>query len=146
MDRQAWIAIILCVIVLAAWQVYVAKHAPPIPAPALSSPSPSFAPGATVAVPTPGPTVSHPAEPAVPPNEATPTPAPFVEQTTTLRNDDLKLLLTNRGGGIAEAILPKHRGENGGPVKLSSRQGMPIGALIEKPAAPLLEEFTMVPG
>jgi YidC/Oxa1 family membrane protein insertase len=143
MDRQAWVAIILSVIALAAWQVYVAKHAPPVPAPVLASPSPSVA---TVAAPTPAATVSHVVGPAVPPNEATPTPAPFVEQTTTLRNNDLELLVTNRGGGIAEAILPKHRGENGGPLKLSSRQGLPIGALIEKPAAPLLEEFTIAPG
>ncbi len=56
------------------------------------------------------------------------------------------MLLTNRGGGIAEAVLPKHRGENGQPVKLNSRQRVPIGALLEKPAAPLLEEFTIVPG
>jgi YidC/Oxa1 family membrane protein insertase len=150
MDRQAWIAIILCVIVLAGWQVYVAKHAPPMPARVLASPSPSVAPGTTsVPSPTaasPGSTESGPAIPSAPPEGATPTPAPFVEKTTTLRNADLELLLTNRGGGIAEAILPKHRGENGQAVRLSALQRVPIGALIDKPAAPQLEEFSFVPG
>jgi YidC/Oxa1 family membrane protein insertase len=152
MDRQAWVAIILCVIVLAGWQVYMSKHAPPLmPAPVLASPSPSVAALATPSAPSstgvaPGSTESRPTETSVPPNEATPTPAPFVERTTTLRNADLELLLTNRGGGIAEAILPRHRGENGQPVKLNARERLPIGALIEKPAAPLLEEFSFVPG
>ena len=157
MDRQAWVAIILCIIGLAAWQVYVVKHTPPVPAKVLASPSPlasvgpdTVEPGATAASSqtgaTPGSTESRPTGPAVPPNEATPTPAPFVEQTATLRNADLELLLTNRGGGIAEAVLPKHRGENGQPVKMNARQRLPIGALLEKPAAPLLEEFSIVPG
>ncbi len=95
--------------------------------------------------PTPGSTESRPTSATTPPNEATPTPAPFVEKTTTLRNADLELLLTNRGGGIAEAILPKHKGENGAPVKLNVRQRLPIGAIIEKPATPVLEEFSIVP-
>ena len=148
MDRQAWVAIVLCVIGLAAWQVYVAKQAPPLPAKVLAAPSPSVAPG-TMPVPSPAAAPdaeSHPAESSVPPPAPAPTPAPFVEQTTTLRSADLELLLTNRGGGIAEAVLPKHRGEDGRPVKLNARSRLPIGALFEKPAAPLLEEFTIVPG
>ena len=31
-------------------------------------------------------------------------------------------------------------------MKLNALQRLPIGALIEKPAAPLLEEFSVVPG
>ena len=150
MDRQAWIAILLCFVVLAGWQVYVMKHAPPPLARALVSPSPSLAPEATIA-PSPSagtssPTASQSTAPNVPLPEVTPTPKPFAEQTTTLRNADLELLLTNRGGGIAEAVLPKHRGENGGPIKLNSASRVPIGALLDKPSARLLEEFTMVPG
>ena len=133
MDRQAWIAVTLCIIGLIAWQVYMAKHPAPVPAKISASPSPapgvgqdSVEPGATVATslpsPAPGSTESRPTSAATPPNEATPTPAPFVEKTTTLRNADLELLLTNRGGGIAEAILPKHKGENGarGEVECAS--------------------------
>jgi YidC/Oxa1 family membrane protein insertase len=150
MDRQAWIAILLCFVVLAGWQVYVMKHPPPLTAPMRASPSPSAATEATIA-PSPvagtsSPTASQSSPSNVPVPEATPTPKSFAEQTTTLRNADLELLLTNRGGGIAEAVLPKHRAENGGPVKLNSLGRVPIGALLEKPAAPLLEEFTTVPG
>src|SRR2546425_11245293 len=104
MDRQAWVAIILCIIGLAAWQVYVAKHTPPVPAQVLASPSPSVVgrdsvePGVRAASspPTaaPGSTESRPTESGVAPNEATPTPVPFVEKTATLRNADLELLLT----------------------------------------------------
>src|SRR5262245_43405551 len=157
MDRQAWIAVTLCIIGLIAWQIYMAKH--PVPLPAKISASQSPAPGigqgpveagATLAPslssPASGSTEPRPASAATPPNEAIPTPAPFVEKTTTLRNSDLELLLTNRGGGIAEAILPKHKAENGGSVKLNVRQRLPIGAIIEKPATPMLEEFSIVPG
>ena len=31
-------------------------------------------------------------------------------------------------------------------MKLNARQRLPIGAIIEKPAAPVLEEFSVVPG
>src|SRR5438552_12323459 len=105
MDRQAWIAITLCIIGLIVWQIYIAKHTPPRPA--RLSPSPSATP---VIAPTPN---------AAQPNEspAAPTPAPFQEKAVTLRNADLELRLTNRGGAISEAILPQHTAENGRPVK-----------------------------
>jgi YidC/Oxa1 family membrane protein insertase len=142
MDRQAWIAITLCIIGLIAWQVYMVQHPAPVPAKIAASPSPS-------ATPAPAPAAAAPsATESVPPNESSPTPTPqsFVEQTTKLRNADLELLLTNRGGGIAEAVLPKHRGENDQPVKLNALRRMPIGAIVEKPAAPMLQEFSIVPG
>ncbi|MGH8095084.1 MAG: membrane protein insertase YidC [Chthoniobacterales bacterium] len=159
MDRQAWIAITLCIVGLLAWQIYVAKQPRPPASRPLAATSPSVGPGAPTAsspaaatspaTPAPGSTESRPTESGAAPNEATPaptpTPRPFVEKTATLRNADLELLLTNRGGGIAEAILPKHKGENGQPVKLNARQRLPIGALIEKPATPTLEEFSIVP-
>ncbi|MEO8044373.1 MAG: membrane protein insertase YidC, partial [Spartobacteria bacterium] len=148
MDRQAWIAIALCIAGLIGWQVYMVKHPAVPPAKVLASPSPAStvantsSPGAS-----PGSTESRLAG-AVSPNEPTPAPkaAPFVEKTTTLRNADLELLLTNRGGGIADAILPRHKGENGAPVKLNPHPDLPIGAIIDKPAAPLLEEFTVTAG
>ena len=146
MDRQAWIAITLCIIGLIAWQVYMVKHPTVPPAKVLASPSPASTVSATSspagsAAPVAATAAAAPNEPA-----STPTPAPFVEKKTTLRNADLELLLTNRGAGIAEAILPKHKAEDGTPVKLSALQRLPIGAIIEKPAAPVLEEFTVVPG
>ena len=41
MDRQAWIAIALCIAGLIAWQVYMVKHPAVPPARALASPSPA---------------------------------------------------------------------------------------------------------
>ena len=157
MDRQAWIAITLCVIGLIAWQIYMVKHPAPPPAKVLASPStasvvgrdsvePGGTPLSSSPAASPGSTESRPTGTAVPPNEPTPTPRFFVEQKTTLRNADLELLLTNRGGGIAEAILPKHRAENGQPVKLNALLHLPIGAILEQPATPALEEFSVVPG
>ncbi|HEY2799425.1 MAG TPA: membrane protein insertase YidC [Chthoniobacterales bacterium] len=140
MDRQAWIAVALCIIGLIAWQVYTVRHpelARRAPAP---SPSPSVVATATAAPavePTP---TSAPNEPV-----ATPTPAQFAENTATLRNGDLQLRLTNRGGGIAEAILPKHKAADGKPLHLNAGDRVPIGAIMEKPAAPQLSEFTIVP-
>src|SRR5262245_23904559 len=142
MDRQAWIAIAVVIVGLFFWQIYVVKHTPP-PVPATVTPIPSAA--ATI---TPSASAPPPTSTATPsPNESTPTPTPrpFVEQTTTLKNGDLELLLTNRGGGIAEAVLPKHKDENGQPLTLNRRDRLPIGALLEKPATPVLEEFSVVP-
>jgi YidC/Oxa1 family membrane protein insertase len=144
MDRQAWIAVILCIIGLIAWQVYTLQHPQPKPVPAHASPSPSaVATTSATAAPetaTPSPAPNEPSATPTP----TPTPATFVEKTASLRNADLQLRLTNRGGGIAEAILPKHKAENGQPLQLNPRDRVPIGAIMEKPAAPDLAEFTIV--
>src|SRR4051812_5232515 len=108
MDRQAWIAITLCVIGLAGWWGYNATHLPPAPAqiPAAVSPTPA------VAENSPGAPASVPAVSPAPDAASTPSPvatvAPFAEKSETLRNEDLELRLTNRGGGISEAVLLKH--------------------------------------
>jgi YidC/Oxa1 family membrane protein insertase len=144
MDRQAWIAVTLCVIALIAWEVYTARYSPPVPA------RPSVAATATMtAAPQTSPQATSPApSPSSSPKEATPTPAPFIPKTASLKNSDVELLMTNRGGGIAEAVLPKHKSENGGPVRLSDPRSLPIGAIVETPAAPSLDEFsiTSAPG
>jgi YidC/Oxa1 family membrane protein insertase len=129
MDRQAWIAITLCVVGFFALQVYNAKHMPPpAVAAAVSPPSVSPSPGA---IPAPSPAASLPA---------------FAEKIETLRNADIELRLTNRGAGITEAVLLKHTGDNGKQVILNSPDHMPIGAIVEQPAAPVLPEFTIVRG
>jgi YidC/Oxa1 family membrane protein insertase len=143
MDRQSWIAIALVIAGLFFWQIYVAKQGPPRPVPAAVTPVPSASGTIASGSPEPAPTNA----PSPSPNESTPTPTPrpFVEQTATLKNSDLELLLTNRGGGIAEAVLPKHKDENDRPLKLNRRDRLPIGALVEKPATPVFEEFSIVP-
>jgi YidC/Oxa1 family membrane protein insertase len=97
------------------------------------------------ASPTATPKVSEasppPAAPEATPRSAESVPS-FAEKTETLRNSDVELRLTNRGGGIKEAILLKQIAEKGQRVVLNSTQSVPIGAIVEQPSAPTLSEFT----
>src|SRR4051794_27495129 len=106
MDRTAWIAIILCVTGLVAWEWWIAKQTPrPHPATSALAPTPTPLAG-TSASPVPLASSSPaPAATASPATEATPA---FAEKNETLRNDDVELRLTNRGGGIREAVLLNH--------------------------------------
>ena len=135
MDRTAWIVVTLCVIGLILWEVYQAKQTPPRPAPVNVSPG-RASPTATIASPTP------PAAPEVAPNAAEPVPS-FPEKIETLRNSDVELRLTNRGGGIREAVLLKQVAEKGQRVVLNSAESAPIGAITEQPSASALPEFTV---
>src|SRR5213079_1836562 len=137
MDRTAWIVVALCVIGLVAWQIYVAKQMPPRPAPvnvASGQASPTATPKVFEASP-------PPATPETAPKAAKAAPS-FPEKIETLRNSDVELRLTNRGGGIKEAILLKQIAEKGQNVILNSDQSAPIGAIIDEPFTPTLEEFT----
>jgi YidC/Oxa1 family membrane protein insertase len=137
MDRTAWIVVSLCVIGLIGWQVYVAKQTPPRTA-HVNVASAQASPTVTPQVPEPSPT---PAVPEATPKNAEAVPS-FAEKTETLRNSDVELRLTNRGGGIKEAVLLKQMAEKGQLVVLNSGQSAPIGAIIEQPSAPTLSEFT----
>ena len=134
MDRTAWIVVVLCVIGLVLWELYLAKQTPPRPAPVNVTPG-QISPAATIASPTPL------ASPEVAQKAAEPVPS-FPEKIETLRNSDVELRLTNRGGGIKEAVLLKQVSENGQRVVLNSAESAPIGSLIEQPSAPALPEFT----
>src|SRR5437660_10022656 len=126
MDRTAWIVVILCVIGLVLWQIYAAKQMSPRPAP-INAASGQALPTATPKVFEASP------PPAVP--EATPKSnepvSSFAEKIETLRNSDVELRLTNRGGGIKEAVLLRQMAEKGQHVVLNSAQNAPIGAIIE---------------
>src|SRR3984893_10453069 len=137
MDRTAWIVVALCVIGLVAWQIYVAKQMPPRPVPvnvASGQGSPTASPRVLEASP-------PPATPETTPKTAEPAPS-FAEKIETLRNSDVELRLTNRGGGIKEAVLLRQMAEKGQHVVLNSALNTPIGAIIEQPSAPALSEFT----
>ncbi len=138
MDRTAWIVVALCVIGLVVWEVYLAKQMAHRPAPAGATP--------TQVSPSAAPTIFGPSPSTTPVVEATPgahEPAPsFAEKLETLRNSDLELHLTNRGGGIKEAVLLRQIAEKDQRVVLNSNQTTPIGAIIEQPATPALAEFT----
>ena len=139
MDRTAWIVVILCVVGLVGWQIYVAKQISPRPAPINVAPG-QPSPTATPKVFEPSPT---PAFPETTPKAAEPVSS-FAEKIETLRNSDLELRLTNRGGGIKEAVLLRQMAEKGQRVVLNSAQSAPIGAIIEQPTGttPTLPEFT----
>src|SRR5438094_8663834 len=104
MDRTAWIVVALCVIGLVVWEIYLAKQMAPRPAPIVGAPG-QVSPTATPAILAPSPS-------ATPVAEATPktTVPSFPEKIESLRNSDVKLLQTNRGGGIKEASLRKQVG------------------------------------
>src|SRR6266481_3934636 len=139
MDRTAWIVVALCVVGLVVWEIYLVKQTPPRPAPV------GVAPGQNS--PTTTPTILAPSP--TPVAEATPSSgesAPsFAEKIETLRNSGVELHLTNRGGGIKEAVLLKQVAEKGQPVILNSDKSAPIGALIEQPSSATLPEFTASP-
>ncbi|PYM03158.1 MAG: hypothetical protein DMF19_00480 [Verrucomicrobia bacterium] len=144
MDRTAWIAITLCVLGLIAWEIWIARQpqpppavatAPSPPVPTLSGTPFASAPAA-VASPAPQPGTVATAAP-------TATPTQFEEKTETVRNSDVELHLTNRGGGVSEAILLNYPAEVGESerVTLNSPARIPIGAMVDDPAAPVLPEY-----
>ena len=110
----------------------------PAPVPLSATATPLAAPSES-AVPSTPPS-SVPAASATPAAEATPT---FAEKTETLRNDDVELRLTNRGGGLAEAVLVNHIGQNAQRVVINSKDQTPVGAMIDQSASLKLDEFTL---
>ena len=139
MDRTAWIAVALCVVGLVLWELYLVKQTPPRRAPGTPGPQ-QISP-----VPTAAGSVSTPpvvAAPAIPAKAAEATPS-FPEKIETLRNSDVELRLTNRGGGIKEAVLLNQVAEKGERVVLNSVEFAPIGAIIEQPSSPAFPEFTV---
>src|SRR6266480_3587733 len=141
MDRTAWIAVSLCVVGLVLWELYLVKQTPPRRAPVPTAPQ-QISP-----VPTTAGSASAPPAVAAPaiPSKAAETAPSFPEKIETLRNSDVELHLTNRGGGIKEAVLLKQVAEKGQRVILNSAECAPIGAIIEQPSAPAFPEFTASP-
>jgi YidC/Oxa1 family membrane protein insertase len=138
MDRTAWIAVALCVIGLVLWEVYLAKQTQRKPA--IANAPAQFSPSSTAAANASASPLAT-AVPSIAPKVAEPIPS-FPEQVETLRNSDVELHLTNRGGGIKEAVLLNHVAEKGERVVLNSAECAPIGAIIEQPSAPAFPEFT----
>src|SRR5438876_8154635 len=139
MDRTAWIVVALCVVGLLLWEFYFAKQMAPRPAPVTAasghaSPTPSLA----VRVPSPSPLATPEAVP-----QGVETAPTFAEKVEALRNSDVELRLTNRGGGIAEAVMLSHLAEDAKRVVLNSAKHVPIGAMVDDPAKPVLPEFVL---
>jgi YidC/Oxa1 family membrane protein insertase len=139
MDRTAWIVVTLCVIGLIAWYIYAGRQMPQA-RPSTITASPSPPPSVAGASASPAPYLSP--SPVPTPTVVQSVPA-FPEKIETLRNADVELRLTNRGGGIKEAVLLKQIAEKGQRVALNSSESTPIGAMIEQPASTTLPEFTI---
>jgi len=139
MDRTAWIVVALCVIGLVVWEVYLAKQMAPRPAPVTATRGQTSATATPeVLSPSPSPLLT----PEAAPQSVESTPA-FAEKVETLRYSDFELRFTNRGGGIAEAVMLNHIAEDAKRVTLNSPKHMPIGAMIDDPAKPVLPEFML---
>src|SRR5262245_28215952 len=139
MDRTAWNAVALCVAGLVVWDMYLAKQIAPRSAP-VTAPSGQTSSTATPAILQPSPSPLGTPEPTPQSPETAPT---FAEKVETLRNSDVQFRFTNRGGGIAEAVMFNHTAENSNRVTLNSPKHMPIGAMVDDPAKPILPEFTL---
>src|SRR4030095_10831108 len=126
MDRTAWIVIALCVVGLVVWEVYLAKQIAPRPTPVTAAPG-QISPTATPAIiaPSPSPLASPEAAP-----QGAESVSSFEEKLETVRNSDVELRFTNRGGGIADAVMLNHIGENSKRLTLNSLKHMPIGAVV----------------
>ena len=145
MDRTAWIVVALCVVGLVLWEIYSFRQVRPRPVRSADSasatgaiPTPSIPVPAPSLSPTPAGFVSSGPATAAQPSA---TPAPFAEVTETLRNSDLELHLTSRGGGVASAVLLNHVAEGDTRVTLNSNEHPPIGALVADPNSPVLPEY-----
>jgi len=139
MDRTAWIVVALCVVGLVVWEVYLAKQMAPRPAAIAAR---SAQPSPTATPPIVGASPSPLATPESPPSD-TESVSTFAEKLETLRNSDFELRFTNRGGGIAEAVMFNHIAEDAKRVILNSPKHMPVGAIIDDPAKPVLSEFIL---
>lgn len=125
MDRTSWIAIILSVIGLFAWQWYVAEYHTPPPrsaeAEAADAPSPDTLPAAeTRPAPTPEPRA-----------------ATMAVRAESLESDSAEFLFNNDTGGIEQVILRLHMGENQQHVSLNRSRLLPIGAIGFEPGVAL---------
>jgi YidC/Oxa1 family membrane protein insertase len=139
MDRTAWAAVIASALGLVLWYSYMAKQAPPVPAvngtPVVQA-SPSSAP--LTSAPTSGAPVA--AAPNASPSPAATVAPTFAEAHETLRNSDVEIQLTNKGGAISQVTLLNQRSIDG-PVVLNAGNRTPIAATVSDPAAPSLPEY-----
>ena len=138
MDRTAWIAVILSVIGLVAWEVYVAKT---YPQPATVAPAPG---PLAITSGKPESVVDRQAPaPAAPPDAQT--GAPVAEQIETVITPKLELHFTNLGGGIDEAIPlgKEHLAEGGLNIKLNHAGHIAIGAITRKAGEDARQPYTL---
>ena len=125
MDRTSWIAIILSVIGLFAWQWYVAEyHTPP----------PRTAQAAAEQTPSSAPTPAQEAAPE--PSPALPVSA-ITARAESLEGEGAEFIFNNDTGGIEQVVLQLHLGENQERISLNRSRLLPIGAIGFEPGRAL---------
>ena len=128
MDRKSWIAIILSIAGLFAWQWYISKYYPqPEPVPAGTAPA---ATPERVA----SPIAPIPAAPSAPPIMA--------PKAQSLESGEVEFVFNNDTGGIEQVVLRMHMGEDSEHVALNRSRTMPVGALGFEPGE-VLGGFSM---
>lgn len=122
MDRKAWIAIILSIIGLVAWQWAITVYYPPVPV------DPAAA--ATVATASPAPTAEATPAASAPEPPVLASSAPVISaQTESLQTENAEYVFTNDRGGIEAVKLRLHIGEDQQVVAMNGNRAMPIGTL-----------------
>ena len=132
MDRKAWIAVVLCVGALGAWQWAYMKYYQPTPeqiaaakAAAEAAHVPTASSPAHAATPSP---VANEQQPA--PQETAPA-APISREEFKISTALAEFVFVSDAGGIAKISLFDHLGENGSNVALNIPQALPVGALAD---------------
>lgn len=128
MDRKSWIAIILSIAGLFAWQWYISKY---YPQPDQSAAEPASTPVVAASTPAPLPV---PAAPSAPPSMA--------PRAQSLEREGVEFVFNNDTGGIEQVVLRMHMGEDKEHVALNRSRTMPVGALGFEPGE-VLGGFTM---
>jgi len=122
MDRQGWIAVILCIAGLVLWQWFYVKDysRPPQPASATATATPGGEPAVATPAPTPPITLESP----------TPKTGPSISaRSQSVSSKSAEYVFSNDAGGIEKAILLLHLAEQKQAVALNGSRSLPIGAL-----------------
>jgi len=122
MDRQGWIAVILCIAGLVLWQWFYVKEysRPPEPAGATATATPGTEPTGVTPTPTPERTLESPTRAAAPSISA---------RSQSVSSKNAEYVFSNDAGGIEKAILLLHLAEQKQAVVLNGSRSMPIGAI-----------------
>ncbi|GAB4175499.1 MAG: membrane protein insertase YidC [Terrimicrobiaceae bacterium] len=126
MDRQGWIAVILCIAGLILWQWYYVENysAPPAPAAQKSSSGDPAASPVVEAAPATSPIPGSAPRPA-----STPVGPTISAATERMVTEKAEYVFSNDAGGIERAILLMHLGEQQEAIFLNGNRAMPIGAI-----------------
>ena len=130
MDRTSRFGLLICIVLLVAYEFTLAKlypPAPPKPAAVLTSTTPPYTVVPPPATQLSGQTV-NPALPAKP-------SAPVEQKFSEIENDAMKVTFSSLGAAITEIELKQHKADNGGHVVLNEHSESNILALSGWPGA-----------